>query len=102
MALDEAMSLVETKTKVVKIPKTSVNQFQEIPADFQDMLNQNPAAALTMDNFSPSNRKEYLDWIAEAKTETTRTKRLHLPFDAGFHSFCACGCPRTGAALCFR
>ena len=27
-------------------------------------------------HFSPSNKREYIDWITEAKTEATRTKRL--------------------------
>ena len=26
--------------------------------------------------FSPSNKREYVDWITEAKTEATRSRRL--------------------------
>lgn len=80
-ALHEAIELVESKVKVNRIPKVSVNQFQEIPADFQNLLNQNPAAALTLDKFSPSNRKEYLEWITDSKTETTRKKRMETSIE---------------------
>ncbi len=29
-----------------------------------------------LENFSPSHRKEYINWIAEAKTESTRERRM--------------------------
>ena len=75
-ALQEAMSLNEHKIKVAKVAKPVSPQAQVVPEDFRDLLNENPAAALTFDQFSPSNRKEYLEWIAEAKTEATRSKRM--------------------------
>ena len=30
----------------------------------------------TLDGFSPSARRDYLDWISEAKQDATRTKRI--------------------------
>jgi len=33
-------------------------------------------AAATFEAFTPSHRREYLEWIAEAKTEATRAKRI--------------------------
>jgi len=43
---------------------------------FADALTANPAAKATLDGFAPSARRDYLDWIAEAKQDTTRAKRI--------------------------
>jgi uncharacterized protein YdeI (YjbR/CyaY-like superfamily) len=47
-----------------------------VPDDFAAALAANPAARATFDAFAPSKRKDYLEWITEAKTEATRKKRL--------------------------
>ena len=39
-------------------------------------LEQNDPARLTFESFSPSRRREYVEWITEAKTDATRQKRL--------------------------
>jgi len=44
--------------------------------DFAAALNASPAAKATLDGFSPSARRDYLDWISEAKQEATRAKRI--------------------------
>ncbi|HJT15736.1 MAG TPA: YdeI/OmpD-associated family protein, partial [Thermoanaerobaculia bacterium] len=36
----------------------------------------NKTALATFDNFSPSHRREYVAWIAEAKSEETRQRRI--------------------------
>ena len=36
----------------------------------------NKAAAATFEKFSPSHRKEYIEWITEARRDETRQKRL--------------------------
>ena len=36
----------------------------------------NNAASATFEKFSPSHRREYVEWITEAKTPATRTRRL--------------------------
>ena len=48
----------------------------ETPEYFRKMLKQNPEALSTWNAFAPSHRKEYLEWITEAKTEPTREKRM--------------------------
>jgi uncharacterized protein YdeI (YjbR/CyaY-like superfamily) len=48
----------------------------ETPADLAAALKQNPAAQATFDAFPPGCRREYIDWIVEAKREETRAKRL--------------------------
>ena len=44
--------------------------------DFATALAANPAAATTLAAFPPSARRDYVDWIAEAKQDATRAKRI--------------------------
>ncbi|WP_026462077.1 YdeI/OmpD-associated family protein [Adhaeribacter aquaticus] len=48
----------------------------EIPEYLAQALKENEAASNTFSGFSNSNKKEYITWLAEAKTEATRQKRL--------------------------
>ena len=45
-------------------------------ADFAAALDRAPRAKTALDGFSPSARREYVEWIAEAKTDATRAKRI--------------------------
>jgi len=45
------------------------------------LLNENPIAKAAFDKFSYSHRKEYLEWIIEAKTAPTRQKRLQTTME---------------------
>ncbi|MSU24345.1 MAG: hypothetical protein EXS32_11045 [Opitutus sp.] len=47
-----------------------------VPADLTAALRKNQAAAATFEKFSPSHRREYVEWITEAKRDETRQKRL--------------------------
>jgi uncharacterized protein YdeI (YjbR/CyaY-like superfamily) len=47
-----------------------------VPADLTAALKKNKAAASAFKEFSPSCRREYVEWITEAKREETRTKRI--------------------------
>jgi len=44
--------------------------------DFAAALDANPAAKATLDSFAPSARRDYLDWVSEAKQDATRAKRI--------------------------
>lgn len=48
----------------------------ELHPDFARALDANLKAKATLDGFPPSARREYVDWIAEAKQEKTRAKRI--------------------------
>lgn len=48
----------------------------QIPADLAAALKKSKAAAAAWEKFSYSHRKEYLEWITEAKRPETRAKRL--------------------------
>ena len=43
---------------------------------FRTALRKNKKAAATFEGFSYTNKKEYLDWLTEAKREETRSQRL--------------------------
>jgi uncharacterized protein YdeI (YjbR/CyaY-like superfamily) len=47
-----------------------------IPDYFTEFLAAYPKAVQVFYDFSYSNKKEYVEWITEAKTEATRQKRL--------------------------
>lgn len=48
----------------------------EIPEYILKALKKNKKAFEVFNAFAPSHRKEYLQWIIEAKTESTRNKRM--------------------------
>jgi uncharacterized protein YdeI (YjbR/CyaY-like superfamily) len=48
----------------------------KVPPYFVTALKKNKKALNTFENFSYSNKKEYVQWITEAKTEATREQRL--------------------------
>jgi uncharacterized protein YdeI (YjbR/CyaY-like superfamily) len=48
----------------------------EIPAYFSAALKKNAKARKTFESFAPSKRREYIEWVTEAKREETRDERL--------------------------
>ena len=52
-----------------------------VPADLRKALAANAKAAATFKNFAPSHRREYLDWIADAKQPATRERRLRTTIE---------------------
>lgn len=71
----KAMALVDKGEKAprpIKHPKPPL----ETPADLADALDANSAAHATFDAFSPSSRREYIEWVTDAKREETRAKRV--------------------------
>lgn len=73
--IKEAMKLNE---EGIRLKQTSSNERKElvVPDYFTNELNKNNKALKVFEEFSYTNKKEYIDWITEAKTETTREKRL--------------------------
>ncbi|MGB7137496.1 MAG: YdeI/OmpD-associated family protein [Acidobacteriaceae bacterium] len=47
-----------------------------VPADFASALKKNKGAATAFAAFSPGCRREYVEWIVDAKREETRAKRV--------------------------
>ena len=73
MALNEART-PRPKTRRPGVARKSVSVAP--PADFAAALKKNTKARATFDSFSPSNKREYVEWIVEAKREETRQRRL--------------------------
>jgi uncharacterized protein YdeI (YjbR/CyaY-like superfamily) len=64
---DEGVKVVRTKA-----PKP----MPRAPQAFLAALRQSPKALAAYEAFSSSHRREYLEWIAEAKTDATRARRI--------------------------
>jgi uncharacterized protein YdeI (YjbR/CyaY-like superfamily) len=70
-----AVALNEQGVKVAK-PKRKPKPEAKVPADLSAALKKNKKALATFEGFSPSHRREYVEWITEAKQEATRQKRV--------------------------
>jgi len=73
--IKEAMKLNDDGIKVVKA-KSVIQKELIIPAEIIAAIKKNKKAFTTFENFSPSNKRDYLDWFNEAKTKATKEKRL--------------------------
>lgn len=71
-----AMKLNEDGTKLPVAKKTTDKKPLVIPDYFEKALQKNKKASATFEGFPYSHKKEYLEWITEAKTEVTRLKRM--------------------------
>jgi uncharacterized protein YdeI (YjbR/CyaY-like superfamily) len=68
---------VELNEKGVKVVRKPVEKKElVVPKDLTAALSKNKTAKATFDKFAYSHKKEYVQWIEEAKTEATRNKRL--------------------------
>jgi uncharacterized protein YdeI (YjbR/CyaY-like superfamily) len=78
----ELISIVKRAAKLneagVKAPARAKKPKSEVdtPDILLSALNRNKAARETFTNFSPSHRREYVEWITEAQTDATRAKRV--------------------------
>jgi uncharacterized protein YdeI (YjbR/CyaY-like superfamily) len=70
----QAKKLNDDDVKVVR--KSSVKKPLVIPKELKAALSKNKKANETFESFSTTNKREYADWISEAKTDETRDKRL--------------------------
>lgn len=71
----KARKLNDDGIKVPRAPrpkKTAV----KVPPDLEKALARNARARAAFERFSPSHRREYVEWIQEAKRAETRARRL--------------------------
>lgn len=73
--IKEAVRLNDEGVKVKK-KKSKVKKEVVLPDVLLEALACNETAAETFNNFPPSCKREYVEWITEAKTDATRDKRL--------------------------
>jgi len=76
----QSAKLNDAGIKIEKV-KPAVKKALRIPKELTDALKSNKKANLTFENFSPSNKREYADWITEAKTEETKNKRIETAIE---------------------
>ena len=75
--IKEAMKLNDAGIKLHKDkPPKYEKKDLVIPKYFSDAVKKNKKALITFDKFSYSARKEYVEWITDAKSEDTRSKRM--------------------------
>lgn len=72
----KAAALNEAGIKVPGRTQPKKREAIPVPADFATALKKNAKARKAFDAFSPSHRREYLEWITEAKREETRNERM--------------------------
>lgn len=61
----------------VTVQRDTEERVVEVPDDLAALFAQNPEAKTRYDKLSYTHRKEYAQWIAEAKRPETRLNRLH-------------------------
>jgi uncharacterized protein YdeI (YjbR/CyaY-like superfamily) len=67
---------VELNEAGVKAPSSPKKKPLPMPKPFRDALDRNPLAAAWFGKMSPSQRRDYVEWVAEAKREATRERRI--------------------------
>ena len=62
----------------VKVPRPAKPRKPpaKLPTDLKNALAKNKKAMATYEGFSPSHKREYVEWITEAKADETRQRRL--------------------------
>jgi uncharacterized protein YdeI (YjbR/CyaY-like superfamily) len=74
--LKTAVCLNEAGIKVPRAHKPRAKRGLVVPDFFTTALRKNKRASVTFENFSSSHRREYIEWLTEAKRDETRAKRL--------------------------
>lgn len=74
-ALEEAMALIDAGTSLKKAPPQKAVELP-VPDALKKALAKNKTARAAFEKFPPSHRKEYIQWITDAKTPATRDKRI--------------------------
>jgi uncharacterized protein YdeI (YjbR/CyaY-like superfamily) len=74
----QAVKLHDATAKAPKVTKKKAapRKALPMPRDFSDALKKNKKALKWFEDFSPSHRREYIEWITEAKRTETRAKRI--------------------------
>ena len=74
--LNEAMKLNELGIKLPSKSKSTEKKEITVPDYFATALSKNKKAEQIFEAFSNSHKREYVEWITEAKSEETKVKRM--------------------------
>jgi uncharacterized protein YdeI (YjbR/CyaY-like superfamily) len=73
--IEKAMALNEAGPKGTKRP-VKAKPALATPKELTAALKKNKAVLAVFEGFPPSAKREYVEWIVEAKTDETRAKRI--------------------------
>jgi len=79
--IKEAMKLNDEDVKLPQRAKPKAEKALKVSAYFLKELKKNKAALKTFESFSRSNKKDYVEWVDEAKTDATRDKRMETALE---------------------
>ena len=77
--LDALIRKAAALARSAPAPRKAKHRPRPAPAmhpDFESALARTPRARAALEGFPPSARRDYLEWVAEAKQEATRAKRI--------------------------
>ena len=76
--MDFVQQMIKINESGIKEPKKPSAPKAELPmpAEFDKLLRENLVAMDNFEKFSPSKKREYLEWFVEAKSDATREKRM--------------------------
>jgi len=77
----EAAALNDRGVKVPRKQAQKGDRKLEVPAFFMAALRKNKRALATFEGFTYSHKKEYVEWLAEARLEGTRKRRLETALE---------------------
>ncbi len=79
--IKEGMKLNDAGVKSPTRSKPKQSKEVVVPQELTSALGKNKKALAAFEKFSPSHKREYIQWITEAKTEATRTRRLETAIE---------------------
>jgi uncharacterized protein YdeI (YjbR/CyaY-like superfamily) len=71
-----AMKLNDSGVKSPMREKRQPRKALPMPKDFAAAIKRDKRSQATFDAFSPSNKRDYIEWITDAKTDETRERRI--------------------------
>ncbi|MFZ1080814.1 MAG: YdeI/OmpD-associated family protein [Candidatus Kryptoniota bacterium] len=79
--IKKAMKLNEENIKAPAVRKARGTVELAVPSYFMDALKKSRKALATFENFGPGNKRDYVEWITEAKTKETKKKRIETAIE---------------------
>ena len=70
----QAVALNEKGTKLTDAKRA--RKALETPGDLEQVLHKDPTAWANWESFSTSHKREYIEWVTDAKQEETRKRRI--------------------------
>jgi len=74
--IKEAVRLNDDGVKIKRKPLSKIKKPLVVPPDMKKALNADKQARQNFEGFSYSQKKDYIEWITEAKADDTRQRRL--------------------------